>query len=384
MKILQINVSGSGSTGHIANALHTRLLRDGDDSLFLYARGADALQSKAGLYKNALITRLTGMVGAVCAKDTNAWIAAIETFSPDCVHLHNLHGYYVHMFRLLAYLKERRYPTVITLHDEFLYTGKCAFTGDCSRYLSGCGSCPQKSAYPKVFSDQSAKLLRMKQELFADYENLYFVAPSGWLAARAKNSLLQGHPFYVIPNGIETDVFRPGTGHARRKYNITEPYIVFAAAQGLMSPRKGGTYVLKLAEAMPDVRFLLAGADKGHFPPNVTPLSHIRSRTEMADLYRSSNAFVITSREDNFPTVCLESAACGTPVAGFACGGIPETVSSDISRFVPYGDVAKLKDALKALFPLQDKIQNASSAKTAEDMYQAYRNLYKAAKTGEN
>ncbi len=381
MKILQINVSGSGSTGHIANAIHTRLLKGGDESLFLYARGTDALQTKAGLYKNALLTRLTGMAGAVCIKDTDAWIAAIERFSPDSVHLHNLHGYYVHIFRLLSYLKERRYPTVITLHDEFLYTGKCAFSGNCDRYLSGCGDCPQKNAYPKVFLDQSAKLFRMKQTIFAEYENLHLVAPSQWLADRAKAGLLKEHSVCVIPNGVETDVFCPGTGHARKKYGIAEQHIVFAAAQGLMSPRKGGKYVLELAEAMPDVRFLLADSNKRQVPANVTLLSHIRTRAEMADLYRSADAFVITSREDNFPTVCLEAAACGTPVAGFDCGGIPETVSPDISSFVPYRDVASLKAAVTSLFPLQDKTKNASSAKTAEDMYKAYRNLYKAAKT---
>lgn len=380
MKILQINVSASGSTGHIANAIHTRLLRGGDESLFLYARGKDALQTKAGRYKNAALTRLTGLAGAVGAKDTAVWTDAIERFSPDVVHLHNLHGYYVHIFRLLEYLKKHRYPTVITLHDEFLYTGKCAFSGDCDRYLSGCGSCPQKNTYPKVFSDKSAMLHSIKKELFADFENLHFASPSEWLAERAGNSLLKNHPICVIPNGIETDVFRPGTGHARRKYGITEQHIVFAAAQGLMSPRKGGKYILELAKSMPDVRFLLAGTDEKKFPSNVTALSHIRSSMEMADLYRSADCFVITSREDNFPTVCLESAACGTPVAGFACGGTPETVSPNISRFVPYGDTAALKKAIKALFPLQDKLQNASSAKTAEDMYIAYKNLYESIK----
>ena len=97
----------------------------------------------------------------------------------------------------------------------------------------------------------------------------------------------------------------------------------------------------------------------------------------MANLYRGADVFLITSREDNFPTVCLEAAACGTPVAGFLSGGAPETVSPEISRFVPFGDVAALKSAVKELFLLDNKEQNAKQfSGAAEEMYQAYRRVY--------
>ena len=110
MKILQINVSQGGSTGHIANAIHKRLIRDGNESLFLYGRGSHALQKKAELYKGALLSRITGQVGSFCHGETNRLIAALDTFAPDCVHLHNLHGYYVNIFRLLEYLKTKKIP----------------------------------------------------------------------------------------------------------------------------------------------------------------------------------------------------------------------------------------------------------------------------------
>ncbi len=383
MKILQINVSEGGSTGHIAGAIHKRLVRDGDESLFLYGRGSHALQTKAGLYASALLSRVTGQVGSFCRNETNRLIDAIDDFAPDCVHLHNLHGYYVNIFRLLEYIKAKKIPTVITLHDEFLYTGRCAFSGDCVRWQIGCGACPRQGEYPVVYSDKSAALLAKKQALFREFSNLHIVSPSTWLARRAKVSFLKEHHVSVIPNGIEPDIFHPGKSNIREVYGIREEHIVFSAAQGLMLPRKGGRHIVALAEAMPEVRFIMAGAENGSYPPNVTVLPDV-SAEEMANLYRGADVFLITSREDNFPTVCLEAAACGTPVAGFLSGGTKETVAPEISRFVPYGDLDALKHGTEKLFLLTDKKQNALLAKDAEEMYQNYKNLYKAAKSGEN
>ena len=154
--------------------------------------------------------------------------------------------------------------------------------------------------------------------------------------------------------------------------------MVLAAAQNIMSGRKGGEYVLKLAETMPKTRFLIVGAQEEVLcPPNVTLIPGKQSPEEMANLYRGADVFLITSREDNFPTVCLEAAACGTPVAGFASGGAPETVSPKVSNFVPFGDVAALKSAVKELFLLDNKEQNAKQfSGAAEEMYQAYRRIY--------
>lgn len=381
MKILQINVSQSGSTGHIASAIHKRLMRDGDESLFLYGRGDQALQTKAELYQSALLSRITGNVGSFCTRETNRFISAIEAFQPDCVHLHNLHGYYVHVYRLLEYIKSEKIPTVITLHDEFLYTGRCAFSGDCMRWQIGCGACPTQQEYPAVFRDKSHMLLHKKKALLHDFSNITIVSPSTWLAQRAKASFLKKHHIVVIPNGIETDTFCPGESNIRKTYCIEEEHIVLSAAQGLMLPRKGGKHIVALAETMPDVRFLMAGAQRGAYPPNVTTLPLLSSAEGMANLYRGANVFLIASREDNFPTVCLEAAACGTPVIGFTSGGTKETVAPEISYFVPYGDLDALKYGTERLFLLTDKKQNALLAKDAEEMYQNYKNLYKAMKS---
>ena len=51
---------------------------------------------------------------------------------PDVLHLHNLHGGYFDL-RVFPELSQGQ-PTVVTMHDEWLYTGHCAYTLDSERW----------------------------------------------------------------------------------------------------------------------------------------------------------------------------------------------------------------------------------------------------------
>lgn len=66
--------------------------------------------------------------------------------------------------------------------------------------------------------------------------------------------------------------------------------------------------------------------------------------------YSVMNVFLMTSREDPFPLVCLESAAMGVPVICFeGGGGMPEFVEQDAGAVVPYFDVDKMAGTVRRL-----------------------------------
>jgi glycosyltransferase involved in cell wall biosynthesis len=74
--------------------------------------------------------------------------------------------------------------------------------------------------------------------------------------------------------------------------------------------------------------------------PVATPLPYMMA----ADL------FLLPSREDPFPLVCLEAADCGLPVVCFAkAGGMPDFVAPDGGTVVPYLNIPRMAGAVLSL-----------------------------------
>ncbi len=63
----------------------------------------------------------------------------------------------------------------------------------------------------------------------------------------------------------------------------------------------------------------------------------------------AADVFLLSSREDPFPLVCLEAADCGLPVLCFAdAGGMPLFVQEDAGAVVPYLDVDEMANQLRS------------------------------------
>jgi glycosyltransferase involved in cell wall biosynthesis len=68
------------------------------------------------------------------------------------------------------------------------------------------------------------------------------------------------------------------------------------------------------------------------------------------DYLSAADVFVLPSREDSFPLVCLEAAALSKPIVCFAdSGGMPEFVEEDAGIIVPYLDVQTMANRLIGL-----------------------------------
>lgn len=64
----------------------------------------------------------------------------------------------------------------------------------------------------------------------------------------------------------------------------------------------------------------------------------------------ASDVFLLPSREDPFPLVCLESADCGVPTICFAdAGGMPDFVGSTCGAVVPYLSIQEMAGELSLL-----------------------------------
>lgn len=275
-RILLIDVNCKySSTGKIVYDLYNGIRADGRKAAICYGRGEVVKGQniyKFGLdketYIHAGLARLTGYNGYFSPLSTHRLIQYIDAYKPDLIHIHELHAYFVNIKPLLAYIKKKGIPVVWTFHCEYMYTGKCGYANECLNFTKECGHCPELHSYPKsLFFDHTNEMLKMKKQAM-DGLNVKIVTPSQWLLDRVRLSFLKNRPMTVIHNGIDTEIFHPvDASSLRKQLQIpAEDKVVLAVAPDIMSDRKGGKWVLKLAEAMQkeDVTFVLVGGGKDH------------------------------------------------------------------------------------------------------------------------
>lgn len=271
-RVLLIDVNCKfSSTGKIVYNLFKGLKEDGREAAICYGRGDEIHEE--GIYKFGLdwetnihagLARITGYNGCFSPLSTKRLIAYIEEFQPDVIHIHELHAYFVNIKPLLEYIKKRKIKVVWTFHCEYMYTGKCGYTYDCKKYMSGCDNCPAIKEYPKsIMFDKTKQMYLIKKKLLEDMD-VEIITPSKWLADRVKLSFLKDKKIRVIHNGIDINIFHPmNVDDLKKQLNISpKDKVVIAIAPDIMIERKGGKQVLKLAKSMIDqsVVFVLVGA----------------------------------------------------------------------------------------------------------------------------
>ncbi|MCL2226109.1 MAG: glycosyltransferase [Oscillospiraceae bacterium] len=395
-KVLFLNVvCKSGSTGKIVYDLYRHLLSNGHDAAVCYGRGKSI--DEPGIFKisgkfevsiHALLTRLTGLTSCFSPFATGRLIRFIREYEPDVVHLHNLHGYYVNMIPVIEHIKKKRIKTIWTLHDEHVYTGKCGYSYECGKWKDRCGGCPEKKEYPaSLIFDCTHKMHEGKKRAFEGFDNLQIVTPSEWLAGRVRQSFLKNKEIVVVPNGIDTEVFKPSDAESlKARHGITAQKIIAYVTADFENERKGGKYVLELAKRLPDVRFFIIGNNGAipDLPSNVTAIGRTENQQELASYYSMADINLITSKAETFSMVCAEGLCCGTPAVGFIGSATSYTAPDDYGCFVQYGDINKLEQAVTSIVSGVVKLKGSGECAAfgrimydSRDMAQAYYKLFK-------
>jgi len=179
---------------------------------------------------------------------------------------------------------------------------------------------------------------------------LTIVAPSRWMASEVRRSTVFGRfNVEVIPNGIDVQVFRPLNRSAlRRQYGFDpDDRIVLFVADNLSDRRKGTLELeqaLALVSHLPKLKILTLGGKAEHMQgPMYRHLGSVHDPAKVCEAYNLADIFVIPTLQDNFPNTVLEALASGTPVVGFATGGVADAVEDGLSGLLaPTGDVAGL------------------------------------------
>lgn len=159
----------------------------------------------------------------------------------------------------------------------------------------------------------------------------------------------------VIPNGVDVELFKP----APMGDNNRSVFKLICVSR--LVKRKGIDQILNAMAALRDENIKLtivgAGEYENALKEKCSALS-LESKVEfmgfcrrdkLPDLYRASDAFILTSRFEAFGNVFAEAMACGLPVIGANVGGIPDLVSPKTGILIEPDDIEGIRDAILTL-----------------------------------
>ena len=175
-------------------------------------------------------------------------------------------------------------------------------------------------------------------------------APLGsrWASVSRANAAAWSHaarPCQVIHNGIALDTWR-----FRRR-----PHHGGAVWSGRIVPEKGLHLAIEAAR-LARTPLTIAGPihDRDYFErclddagPDVSYLGHLDSAT-LAEVVADADVALVTPRwEEPFGLVAIEALSCGTPVAAFARGALPEILDGRTGALAAPDDAAELARRLE-------------------------------------
>lgn len=249
---------------------------------------------------------------------------ALRKLDYDVLHLHWINQRFLDIRELIKVNK----PIVWTLHDSWSFCGVCHLPLDCKRYEQHCERCPMLGSNNK--QDLAFNVFEKKRMIYKKVD-LHIVTPSSWLGECAKRSaLLRDFPISVIPNCIDTEVYKPIEkikAAEQLGLNSNKKYILFGAMNATCDKNKGFDLLIQALSVFlgVDVELLIYGTneniDKYALPISVHSYGYIHGGEQMVRLYNVADVTIVPSISENLSNTIMESMSCGTPVAAFDIGG---------------------------------------------------------------
>ncbi|MFC7069356.1 glycosyltransferase family 4 protein [Halobaculum lipolyticum] len=407
MRVALLNAYDSGGAGTATKRIHRGLHRIGVDSTVLvdhkdgddpHVVGPESTLRTAYSMARPLVDRAPlRLYGGSDGVFSPNWLPEdldrrIDDLDPEVVHLNWMGG----GFLSPGTVADIDRPIVWRFPDMWPMTGGCHYARDCDGYTESCGNCPELGS--SLPWDLSRFTMSRKRRAFADAD-ITVAAPSTWLAECARESTLFGdRRVEVIPNGLDTETFRPwDRDFAREVFGLDpdETVVLFGSVKATSDPRKGFDLLTSALGELPDgaddLRLVVFGAsepadgdDRSH-PTTYT--GYLNDEQSLALLYAAADVMVVPSRYEGFGQTVSEAMACGTPVVAFDATGPSDTVDHRETGYLaePY-DPTDLAAGIEWVVADQERLAElgAAAREKAEREFalevaaERYRDLYRS------
>ncbi len=375
MAVVSKSDGGDGGASRVAEQCVTWLREAGVQATQFVGFSSGGANGSQGIYWPSTsagrrfyrLQKLLGFPDLVPIELPKLWAAVVGRY--DIVHFHQLSSTISPLtLRALA----PRIPVVWTFHECSPFTGGCLYPMGCVKFQTTCTACPSDS-WPL---DTPVKFTALLQHIRAyphAHPNVTCTVPTQWLADLAvKSSVVKKMPL-VVSNRIDLGLFRPTDKFAARRQlglgtatnapgaaapdaaapGAEAPWLLLSATS-VGDPRKGAREAIAALRAIKGAKpgILLMGKPDASVEAQlagyrVHSFGYVRDAERQALIYSAADAFIFPTLAEVQGLAVLESLACGTPVLGFASGGVPSMIEQGRTGIlVPTGDVPALSAAL--------------------------------------
>jgi putative colanic acid biosynthesis glycosyltransferase len=344
IKILHLNIRASqGGAGRMALDLHRRLCAFNVDSKLIYGygsgivedpsvandKGVKAIGTKFTVIANYLTHRLVG----VDILTGNAGTVRHAVQDCDIVHLHVPHHYYLNFDWLMELVRTSGKSLIVTAHDWWFLTGRCAFVEQCTGWRRSCGECgDMRFRDLPSFFDLSRRHRRHKlAAMEAIRERTLIVCPSSHLAENYRTVFRQT-PIRVIPNSIDAEFEKvlPDV-----TMDVSERKWFVLSAADLSAPGKIDADLVHELGRLTDIEVQLVGRNNPFHYFQFKVMGEVRDRGTMAELLSNAKALIFCSRMDNAPLTIAEALCAGCFVLAYDSPAASEMLGQVGGRCIP-------------------------------------------------
>ncbi len=268
----------------------------------------------------------------------------------DVIHFHNL--YYQMPFSLIKIARKKCNKVFFTAHDVMSFSPqKLNFFVDKKWSLKNIDQVNYKFSWWRQ--------LKQEKKAFNPFRNIYvrsclkkcnkiFCVSHELEKALNQNKILNT---ITIRNGIDKNDWRPDfkkVEKVRQEFNLKNKKVLLFA--GRLSGQKGGNIMLnilqKIKDRLPGIRLIVLGGDKKYLENMREEIKRLNmgnyiiligkvARSQMKNYYKLADLTLVPSIcFDSFPTINLESLACGIPIIATIFGGSREIIKHQKNGFL--------------------------------------------------